>query len=781
MPAAVRLSFRPRRIAFFVDAAHERLEEVLNAILDFNVSSWGGRHNPILLVASGSLSPAYLPILDAADPDIICAFADLQPDLIAQLVRRYRPFDIISNSTYSLDRVSVSLRGDQVSVQQLLNSLSTPPQGFFRYIDPALVEVPFADEQKLSRFFRWNFGYSHLNHFAIRDYGVKSLPVTVDSDAALVTQICSNPNVSLNIAVCGDAPLAMQVGHDWLPAFTLFVGDTVETLIAYWNHAFAVGRTPASSIQRSLWLTTDNVKDTQLMAALLRLPAFISGSSGYNSVLRLISYDKTEAELRDIGHAVRQRTHMAVSLQVISHVLASPWFPPPQPTSRAFRPDVPQIEYAHGRALHLPLHLPSTVAVDRDERLMVNLRIEEPNQELYYSNVSPWWMMPKHEGLNAAFGRLTCRVDAHQELTAEIHANHRRLDIELPQSLYLFQALLCPERQRRSSHDLRPQLNAQYRLRLSDKGRYASGTLALAPSLQETLRLFENPFWRTVLARLARPQIPQLAIDRLQASIRRKQTSGAALDDTPWLADLVADVAVALPSVTPMTFTELERAHTSYVAGLNDEHRRRSAEHMNVQLELAELVERRIVVQGTQIRCPNCGGKFWYGMHQIDFSVTCQGCVSAFSFPAEATWSYQLNELVSRGIAEFGLAPIFRTLGRIFHESREDFFFLSGVELVHYVNDERLAAFESDIVWIKDGEFGIAEVKSNTKRFRPTDRERLRKLSSIALPDLIVIAAPEGSDVQLDNFASGLRDEGVSARIVVWGPSEFETTSWPYM
>ena len=215
---------------------------MLDAILDFNVSTWGGRHNPILLVESGSLCPAYFAVLDAADPDVICAFAELQPDLVTQLVRRYRPLDILSHSTYSLDRVAVSLWGDQVSVQQLLNSLSAPPKGFFRYIDPMLLEVPLPEERNLSRFFRWNFGYTHLNHFAIRDHDVKALTATVVSDAALVGQICSHPSVALNISICGDAPVAMQLGHDSLPAFTVFVGDTPETQLAYWNDALTVGR-----------------------------------------------------------------------------------------------------------------------------------------------------------------------------------------------------------------------------------------------------------------------------------------------------------------------------------------------------------------------------------------------------------------------------------------------------------------------------------------------------------------------------------------------------------
>jgi len=62
----------------------------------------------------------------------------------------------------------------------------------------------------------------------------------------------------------------------------------------------------------------------------------MSGSSGYNSVLRVVSHDKKEDELREIGHAIRQRTNLAVSLQVISHVSASPWFPRPQPAPTCF-------------------------------------------------------------------------------------------------------------------------------------------------------------------------------------------------------------------------------------------------------------------------------------------------------------------------------------------------------------------------------------------------------------------------------------------------------------
>ena len=300
-PAAIHLSYRPRRVAFLIDGSLERLEDILDAVLEFNVSSWGGRHNPILPLESGSLLPSYFPILDAADPDIICTFGDVQQDVVTQLTRRSRPLEIIPHGSYASDRVSISLSGDQVSVQHLLNSISAPPQRAFRYIDPCLIEFSLQDEHKISRFFRWNFGYSHLNHFAIRDHGVKPLLLTHDSDTSLVTQITASHNVVLNISVCGDAPLSMQLGREWQPAFTLFIGDRYENRLAYWNCSLGIGRISSFSPQRALWLGSDQLNDPDLLTAISRIPGLASGSSGYNSVLRLVSYEKTPDELRQIG------------------------------------------------------------------------------------------------------------------------------------------------------------------------------------------------------------------------------------------------------------------------------------------------------------------------------------------------------------------------------------------------------------------------------------------------------------------------------------------------
>jgi hypothetical protein len=80
MAFPVTLSYRPRRVLFLIDSALPRAEEALDAVLDFNVNAWGGRHNPIIPVQAGDIAPSYEPVIAAADPDVAYSFGALTSD-----------------------------------------------------------------------------------------------------------------------------------------------------------------------------------------------------------------------------------------------------------------------------------------------------------------------------------------------------------------------------------------------------------------------------------------------------------------------------------------------------------------------------------------------------------------------------------------------------------------------------------------------------------------------------------------------------------------------------
>jgi hypothetical protein len=183
-----------------------------------------------------------------------------------------------------------------------------------------------------------------------------------------------------------------------------------------------------------------------------------------------------------------------------------------------------------------------------------------------------------------------------------------------------------------------------------------------------------------------------------------------------------------------------------------------------------------MLFHGFELRCPNCISSYWYSIEETRKTVTCRGCHVSFSLPAETEWSYQLNELIRVGIADQGLSPVLRTLARLFDDARDDFFFTPSVEFVVYPKEgEPRVERELDLAWIKDGVFGIAEVKTTTKLFKQRDYEDIATLARKIKPDILLIAAPEGKDEDLLKGKKTI-EETLDSKIDVWawGPTQFK-------
>ena len=110
--------------------------------------------------------------------------------------------------------------------------------------------------------------------------------------------------------------------------------------------------------------------------------------------------------------------------------------------------------------------------------------------------------------------------------------------------------------------------------------------------------------------------------------------------------------------------------------------------------------------------------KFWYHIDDVKKVVDCIGCRRPIVLPVERPWSYKPNELLWKAVRYHGLIPVVRTLHRIFSETKTGFSFATGVVMLDYTQNPPRSTNEIDITWIRDGEFGIAEVKQSTGGLR---------------------------------------------------------------
>ena len=87
----IALNHRPRRVAFLVDLSQESANKILDSILEFNLNSWGGRHNPIVPLINKTIPESFYALLDVADPDVFYSYDELDPTTLEKLHLRYSP------------------------------------------------------------------------------------------------------------------------------------------------------------------------------------------------------------------------------------------------------------------------------------------------------------------------------------------------------------------------------------------------------------------------------------------------------------------------------------------------------------------------------------------------------------------------------------------------------------------------------------------------------------------------------------------------------------------
>ena len=69
-PYSIYIDKRPMRIVFLVNPESTSLE-VVDQIIDYNRSLWGGRFNPIILTDGHTIDDKWWQFLREIDPDVI--------------------------------------------------------------------------------------------------------------------------------------------------------------------------------------------------------------------------------------------------------------------------------------------------------------------------------------------------------------------------------------------------------------------------------------------------------------------------------------------------------------------------------------------------------------------------------------------------------------------------------------------------------------------------------------------------------------------------------------
>lgn len=789
---AIHLQHRPRRVAFLVDLQQDTVGEVLAAILRFNLDSWGGRHNPIVPLVDKGISDSWFGLLDVADPDILYIYGEIDLGTLEDIHYRYAPTFVTQHVVRGpIDSYSygVHLR-EQVNVRKYLSNIAEKLPFHLPRQEPCLLQLEVGEERSLSQFFLWNFGYTTSNYFVIRDHDVAGCRPKSTADHDLVELFATKMNLAWPIHICADAPLGRTAGDTWRYHFPIFYGDSPWNLVAYWNDGLTTGRaTPVHGGINQLWISPKTLEDEATYKQLVLLLRRRVYSGNQQKSLKMISYDTPEQELERVGKKIvgdiYGQLHYGGCVK-----LDPPHLPDtvePRRAASIFIPARQEVQYATGDDVHLALRKPPVVEEGADELWMVDVLIDNPEQELWYSNATPWWRLPRKSSIAGLFVHSRPqRIIFDRRISFEVHAREATLDFEIPSNAKLFRYLLSSQIHYHLAADLRSVLRPTgtklYEIRLSDKGRYLSGISNLFRSLRDVLYFFEHPFWRPLLQKLSEKKPSEQLVQKLtsdaQKLIKNAWAMGAS-EVQSWLTQEITFASRGL-SKAPLrlTYNSIEKEHETYVQGLPGEEKQ--FYRRDLRSELSELTQSNVVFQGAELRCPNCLSSYWYSVEEMRKTIICRGCHTPFPLLAETEWSYQLNELVRAGIGDHGLLSVLRTLTRLFDGAHDCFFFTPSVEFLAYPNEgEPKAERELDLAWVKDGLFGVAEVKDTTKLFKQSDYENLAALAQKVKADVVVIAAPGGNDDELDSGSKVIREKlAATVDVWAWGPAKFKNA--PY-
>lgn len=98
---------------------------------------------------------------------------------------------------------------------------------------------------------------------------------------------------------------------------------------------------------------------------------------------------------------------------------------------------------------------------------------------------------------------------------------------------------------------------------------------------------------------------------------------------------------------------------------------------------------------------------------------------------------------------------------------------MPGIEIRDYGTNPETQVCELDLVWIRDGEFGISEVKRTPGSF--SVGKKLAEIIGSVLPDRFLLVSVSGTNEQMQKIRSEIEPTfGNRVKIEAWDPAIFE-------
>ena len=811
----LNVATRPRelRVAFMIDPAKTPIA-LLDNIFEASTEIWGGRLFPIIPVIGGEVPPQYWQLLKAYDPDLIYTYTPLPQSLIDRIQFEIDPLRIHQHPPYLLQgeqpHFAPSDLDDLVPVHSLM-PIEFKPRWFYK---PVL--MTYDDEHGCSPdpLIARNFGIIHKNRLAspIPDE-ITQCSFTKDTRiASFLDIVVSERNTVVfpyNLAAAQTSVNLARDTHE--TTYTIFVGDSVEDWVSFWNHIFTQGQDWRKH-WKAICLPADTIMDSETQAAFfdfLRKAAHRVGD--HPPTLRWVSCTHSEKDLHEISapfrwkkldpiklHSQRKRRQ----LDAISRVSQrKEWDLPtllPEgaisfglPTNTSAGPDQIQTSFhqvPRTGGFFNPMALP--FRFQGNKRWMQDVCVQYIPKHDFYINDELAYKLPRKNGLARIFSEAPGRIDLQGRLSFEMRQNVP-MPIRIPEDQnILLTAIGCGIRigydaELQGSH-LPPVYQGQAP---SDKAKYCRGVVDLFEGLQAASQFFDSRFWRRIFNELAGCDAKSSAT--VIANTIRKHPDRWVIDSSVTsdieikrLADQVVRLAhgvKAQEGEVTLQYLEdqfhLERRefyekNPNYktVRETTDEEEEQAIRE-DLKQTLQGLVDSGILRQGVVSHCRHCGSRIWRELSGLSQEHACEGCGATVHTTVDSKWFYRMNSLIRKAIAYHGTVALISALAVLRQKARCSFIFSPGIVFYESYEDNEPAA-EIDIVCVLDGQVWVGEVKSDAGEFNQNEIDKLITASKRLQADKAFLFALNGEQQSITNTCNRLKAEGCPVELVQVWPSQ---------
>lgn len=782
---------RPLRVAVLIDPQNAPAK-LINTILEYNITRWGGRYNPIIPCDGKEISEGYWSLLVFSDPDVVYSYVKLDGALVERIDREISPFHLLCADQDLLKKghYHVSISAGALGNEELLNDLSRfkQPWHFDERCSIAIFKIQ--EDGENYDFILPNFG---VFRHALRIYmKAKETEWRIELSQKLsginTFEIDGRENLSdilLKLSRNRTVIYPIQISEEpgsYVPGryqeedrdYLLAIGDNVLNVLYTWNRIHVLNQLQRKQISQ-IWIPEILLHNEESMSAVKQFTDYYlqMRNQPYPRLI-LVSYDKSRRQLEELGSLLKKDLHCRVDIRCSSE---NADFPVVRSRDERFSPlhKPGELLRVNGTNVFIPNKPPLPIrhhGASHSGEWMVDLHIAYRPERFFYTNVGYCWNLPRRPGISHLFVKQPSRINKYGEISVEVGTNNHNIEIAIPDDRAVFHQLICKFYDYMYTNDLRKKKDSVYKhIRSSEKGKYLSGVIGLFPSLWHAGFCFENRYWRRIFEYLSHVRADKES--KLLSEIRNKVEKGLKSlgqkyqDDTGAAKEFFSNYLLA--EVRKLKYDDevdfdffcrhLQKEREEF-RKKNDRVNRFEYTEQDLKNDLyralQKLTESQILLQGIRPTCRKCGYTNWYSIDEVKSHLICKGCHTPFKLPVEAKWFYKSNELIKNTILRQGVMATLLCLGQIFSNSHLSFIYSPNLLLFRKYED-RNPDCELDIVCISNGCFIIGEAKSSAKLFSESDFTRMEDIAIKIKPDKVIMYAMRGPYIRVKSLTLRLR------------------------